>query len=89
MIENVVVGKPLVDPKHFFSANDEEWNKIIKNKVYYTDERFLPKLMIECGVVKSVSEVRRNKPQLVYTLDNTDFITVKWGKKFLWLLIGE
>ncbi len=33
--------------------------------------------MVDLGVVKSVSEVRRNQPKLMITLDEVDFITVK------------
>ncbi|MCC0678235.1 MULTISPECIES: hypothetical protein [unclassified Clostridioides] len=86
--ENVIVGKPLVDPKNIFAANDKEW-ELIKDKIYYTEERFIPRLMVECGIVKSTSEVRRNKPELFYNLDKLDFIKIKWGKRFLWILVGE
>lgn len=89
MIENIVIGTPLANPKHLFSSNDEEWEQYIKDEVYYTDERYLPRLLVECGIVKSTSEVRRNQPHLVRYLNEVDFIKVKWGKRFIWIMIGE
>ena len=38
---------------------------------------------------KSNSEVRKNKPELVKTLDDLDCIDVKWGKKRLYIIVGE
>lgn len=45
--------------------------------------------MKEAGVVKSTNEVRRNKPELCITLDKLDCIKIKWGKKFLYIVVGE
>ena len=49
----------------------------------------LETLMKEAGLVNRVSEVRRNQPKLCVTLDKLDFVKVKWGKKFLFILVGE
>lgn len=38
---------------------------------------------------QNVSEVRRNRPDLWRELNELDFFQVKWGKKFLWILVGE
>lgn len=45
--------------------------------------------MIECGIVKSVNEVRKNKPEFVKTLDSVDFHEIKWGKKRLFIQVGK
>ena len=89
MIQNVVIGMPLIDPWHMFSRNQDEWNEHDKNETLFTDERFLPKILVECGVVKSINEVRRNKPNLVKTLDTPDFLEVKWGKKRVFIQVGN
>mgnify|MGYP000966053644 CR=1 FL=1 len=41
--------------------------------------------MKEAGIVNSVGEVRRNKPELAVTLLELDCVWVKWGKKFLYI----
>ena len=90
-IENVVIGTPIVDPKDMLASSDDDWNAIEKEKTYYTDERFLPLILVDLGIYPSISEIRRNKPQLVQSLDNLDFIDgLKANKKRkLWILVGE
>ena len=90
-IENIVIGTPIADPKDMFSSSDDDWNAIEKEKTYYTNERFLPRILVELGIYPSVNEIRRNKPGLVKTLDGLDFIDdlkVKKKRK-LWILVGE
>ena len=41
------------------------------------------------GIVKSVSEVRRNKPGLVKELNDYDYLEIKWGKRKLFILVGK
>lgn len=89
MYQNVVIGKPLVHPSELLSGSKEEWEQYTKKNTLFTEERFLPKILVEAGVVKSVSEVRRNKPELVVNLESLDFLSVKWGKKHVWILVGE
>lgn len=89
MIENIVIGTPLVDPAALFSKNAEDWDKVEKEKTLWTTERNLPRLMKEAGVVSSVSEVRRNQPKLCVDLNEVDFLKIKWGKRFLFILVGE
>ena len=86
--KNVIVGKPIVHPWYMFCEEKEEW-EFDKKDVYYTEERFLPRIMVDVGFVSSVSEVRRNKPELVRTLDKLDYLEVRWGKSILFILVGE
>ena len=60
-----------------------------KEKTLFTETRFLPAIMKEAGIVQSTGEVRRNKPELMITLDKPDCINIKWGKKFLYIVVGE
>ena len=87
-IQDVITGKPIVEPWYMFCKEKDEWEEI-KNDIYYTEERFLPRIMVDLGIVKSISEVRRNKPQLMKTLDKLDYIEIKWGKSHLFILVGE
>lgn len=90
-IENIVIGNPIVDPKDVFAISDEDWEFLEKEKTYYTNERFLPRILVDLGIYPSTSEIRRNKPELVKSLDNLDFIdglTAKKKRK-LWILVGE
>ena len=89
MFENIVIGTPLVDPSTLFSSTPEDWANIEKPKTLFTEERNLPRIMKEAGVVSSLSEVRRNQPKLCTDLTEPDFLRIKWGKKFLFILVGE
>ena len=90
-IENIVIGTPIVSPESIFASSDNDWNAIEKEKTYYTDERFLPRILVDLGIYPSISEIRRNKPQLVKSLDILDFIDGLKAKKKrkLWILVGE
>ena len=88
IVKDIVIGKPICEPWYIFCNEQDEWNDI-KDNVLFTEERYLPKLMVDCGLVKSISEVRRNKPELVINLDKPDFIEVKWGKSRLYIQVGE
>ena len=73
-IENIVIDKPIVEPSKMFATNEDDWNKVEKEKTYYTDERFLPRILVDIGIYPSVNEIRRNKPELVVSLDKLDLI---------------
>lgn len=90
-VENIVIGKPVVELQQLFAADKNDWKRIEKEKTYYTEERFLPRILVDIGIYPSVSEIRRNKPQLMITLDHLDFMDeVKVSKKRkLWIAIGE
>lgn len=90
-VENIVIGKPVVEPQQLFAADEDDWDRTEKEKTYYTEERFLPRILVDIGIYQSVSEIRRNKPQLVVTLDHLDFMDgLKVSKKRkLWIVIGE
>ena len=89
MFHNIVIGKPLVDAWTLISSTEEEFEKFDKKDTLFTNERFLPALLVDAGVVKSRGEVKRNKPELCITLNNLDCIWVKWGKQRLFIIVGE
>ena len=90
-IENIVIGKPIVEPKDIFASDQEDWDKNEKEKTYFTNERHLPKILVALGMYQSVSQIRKNRPDLMATLNKPDFIfKLKVKKKnWLWILIGE
>ena len=90
-VENIVIGKPIVESSTMFSLDEEDWNKVEKEKTYYTDERFLPRILVDIGIYPSVNEIRRNKPELMVELNQLDFLdNLKVSKKRrLWILVGE
>ena len=90
-VENIVIGKPIVEPYTMFSLDEDDWNKVEKEKTYYTDERFLPRILVDIGIYPSVNEIRRNKPELMVELNQLDFLdNLKVSKKRrLWILVGE
>ena len=84
MFHNVMVGYPIVALSDLIPPNEF-------NETLVTSTRYLPKILVEAGIVKSTSEVRRNRKDLDITFpdDMIDCITVKWGKKFLYIVIGK
>lgn len=87
-IENVIVGTPQINPETIFAHNTGDWETNEKHKTLFTQERYLPKIMKEAGLVSSISEVKRNRPELCVKLQNEEFLKIKWGKKFLHILVG-
>lgn len=89
MFLNVVIGKPLVDPKTLLALDDLDWKDNEQPQTLFTETRYLPAVMKEAGVVQSTSEVRKNRPDLNISLENPDCLWVKWGKKRLYVIVGE
>ena len=90
-IENIVIGSPVAEPLLMFASDKNDWNRVEAEKTYYTEERFLPRILVDLGIYPSISEIRRNKPQLMVNLDDVDFVAdLKVSKKRkLWILVGE
>jgi len=89
MIMNIVIGEPVCEPWQMFAYNEDDWIENEEKNTLFTDERFLPKILVLCGIAKSINEVRKNKPDLVKTLDEIDFHEIKWGKKRLFIQVGN
>ena len=89
MFLNVVIGKLLVDPKTLLALDDLDWKHNEQPQTLFTEIRYLPAVMKEAGVVQSTSEVRKNRPDLNISLENPDCLWVKWGKKRLYVIVGE
>lgn len=75
-------------PKELIALSDKDWWENEKNKTMFTDIRFLPDIMKKAGLVDSMSEVRRNRPELVKTLNDIDCVMIRWGKKRLFIVVG-
>ena len=90
-VENIVIGTPIAEPPQMFASDEDDWNKVEAEKTYYTDKRFLPRILVELCIYPSISEIRRNKPQLMVSLDKVDFISnLKVSKKRkLLILVGK
>ena len=89
MFHNIVIGKPLVEPWQLIAFDKEDWEKIEEKDTLFTEERFLPAIMVEAGIVKSRSEVKRNQPDLCKELRELNCFWLKWGKKRIWVVVGE
>ena len=89
-IENIVIGTPLVSAKELLSANDSDWVNVEFEKTLFTNERYLPNILVQLDIYPSISEIRRNKPELMIRLDKIDFINIRPKKKHpLWIVVGE
>ena len=78
-IENIVIGKPLVHPSSLLSKNNKDWIANEKDKTYNTNERFLPRILVDLKIMKSLSEVKRNRKDLWINLNELDYKEIKIG----------
>lgn len=79
---DIIVGKPLLPTDYLgFDMGDVP--------CHYTEERFLPRILVTMGVFRSTGEVKKNRPDLFRTLDKLDMEELKVGKRVIWLLIGD
>ena len=76
-IENIVIGNPIVEPSSIFGKDEEDWILFEQEKTYFTSERFLPRILVDLGIAPSISEVRRNRKDLVRTLEQLDYLEKK------------
>lgn len=89
-IENVVIGSIDTCESDLFAYDEKDWCQNEVDKTYYTNERFLPKILVTLGIYPSVSEIRRNKPDLMITLsERILFLNLKLQRKDIWIAIGE
>ncbi|WP_140413542.1 hypothetical protein [Marininema halotolerans] len=57
--------------------------------IYRTEERYLPRVLVDCGVFPSTSAVRKNRTDLLLTLDKLDWLTFRIGKRCVDIVVGE
>lgn len=88
-MENVIIGNLHIEPYHLFALSEDDWNRNEKDKTLFTDEKFIPRIMVQADIVNSVSEVRRNRPDLIREVGINSFEIIKWGKKFLFIACGK
>lgn len=91
-VENIIIGCPIVkDVELMFAKDLTDWhnNEAEKTILIPTGINNIAELLVLLGIVKSKSEVRRNKPELCKVFDKPDYIEVKWGKRRLYVLIGQ
>lgn len=88
-VENVIIGRLLCPQEELFGFNVDDYIINEMPKTTFITERFLPKILVDLGIVKSIRDVRSNKPQYVINLNRPDFIEIKWGKRKLWIAVGE
>lgn len=89
MVQNVVIGNPIIPANQLLAYDERDWEENERKETLFTETRFLPAIMKEAGLVQSTSEVKRNRPELMVTLDRPDFMELKWGKKKLYIVVGE
>lgn len=90
-IENIVIGTPIDNPEELLSSSISDWICNEKAKTLFTQETFLPRILVDLGIYKSINEIRRNKPELVLNLTQPDYFdSLKVAKKrWLWIVVGR
>lgn len=89
-LENIIVGQ--VSPEiaqHFFAYDMNDWLTIEAPKTHFTNETYLPQLLVDIGVAPSKNEIKRNRPELLISLTEPYFHHFKWGKKHVFVLVGD
>ncbi len=81
MVQNIIIDKPLVSLEMLGIEPQEE--------TVFDTERFLPRLLVKYGLSKSISEIKRNRKDLIRNLDKTDMKMIKLGKKKVWIIVGN
>ena len=81
MVQNIIIDKPLV-PLEMLGIEPQE-------ETVFDTERFLPRLLVKYGFSKSISEIKRNRKDLIRNLNKTDMEMIKLGKKKVWIIVGE
>lgn len=89
MFQNIVIGKPIVKPWELLALDEKDWEENEEQNTLFTETRYLPVIMKEAGIVKSTREVLRNRKELDMTLNELDFMELKWGKRHLFIVVGE
>ena len=82
MVQNIIIGKPLVSLEMLGIDIKQE-------ETVFDTERFLPRLLVKYGFSKSISEIKRNRKDLVRYLEKPDMEMIKLGKKKVWIIVGE
>lgn len=88
MFQNIVAGQPLVNAMQLLAYDINDWEFNEKSQTFFTNERFLPSIMKKAGIVESTSEVMRNRPELVVSLDHLDCFWLKYGKRKFYIIVG-
>lgn len=87
-IENIIINEPLVPWSELCSDGTDSDIELEIQKLYITNQTVPAVILKDIGVVKSLNEVRRNKPELCKPLDHPDCFWLKWGKRRFWIVVG-
>ena len=90
-IENIIICVPLCSWTELITDGTKNDIKKEMEQTHFTSVRNLAYILKEIGVVKSVSEVRRNKPDLCTVIpdDTVDCFWMKWGKRRFYVVVGK
>lgn len=88
-IENIVIGYPIYPLKELISDGTDVDYSLEYNKTHFTHKRNLAAILKDIGVVQSVNEVRRNKPEYRKELTDLDCFWAKWGKRKFYVIVGR
>jgi len=79
--DNIIIGRPLTSIKSHDITESEN--------TVFEKERFLPKLLVKYGFFKSISQLRKNRPDLWRELDKVDCEELKIGHRQIYIVVGE
>jgi hypothetical protein len=80
--KTVVVGHILPSLESIGHDTKEDGDPI------FTNERFLPRILVSLGFAKSVSEVKRNRPDLDMKVEPNTSHFIKFGRNLVFIASG-
>lgn len=86
---NIVIGNPLVSLHELVALNIDDFLDNELQHTFCTTERWLPNILVRIGAMKSKSEIKRNRPDLMVELNDLDCFWIKIGKKKYYIVVGE
>jgi len=84
--ENIILEDSEINPVDMLALNSADWELNEIPKTAWVKERFIPRILVDTGIVKSISEVKRNKPELCINIPYNQYLEIKWGKRKFWIL---
>lgn len=84
--ENIVVTSTSLDVFSLLTNGTSiDWKNEIE-KTFMTTERFLPRLLVEMGLARSTSEIKRNRQDLWIELPYNQYNEIKYGKHKIFIV---
>lgn len=80
--KTIVIGIPLVSPELHGHLQEEDGD------IFFTFERYIPRILVSLSFAKSVSEVKRNRKDLDIRAEVNRVYYIKFGRNMCYVISG-